>query len=65
MIIIYLIELFLGFDRNFLGYLGLIIVGIIGYLITKTYDGALLSITIGLFIINLIKVLFNIVINNI
>ena len=38
MIVVYFIELFLGFDRNFLGYVGTCIAGFIGYLFTKTTE---------------------------
>ena len=58
MLIFYLLELLLGIDRNFFGILGVIILGIIGFLFTNSFNGILLGITIGIFVVNVLWVLF-------
>ncbi len=63
MFVIYMFELFVGFDRNLIGITGVIFLGIIGYLIFNDKNGVILGITIGIFIVNALKVILNIFIN--
>jgi len=63
MIVTYILELLCGFDRNFLGFFGIIISGFIGYLITKNTTGILLGITIAILIVNILKRILNIILN--
>ena len=58
MLVFYILELLLGIDRNFFGILGVIILGVAGYLFTNTFDGILLGITIGIFVVNVLWVSF-------
>lgn len=65
MLTVYILELIIGYDRNFLGLFGMILFGIIGYLITKTTSGALLGITYAILIINIMKIVLSYVISEI
>ena len=47
-----------------MGYLGMIIAGLIGYLITRTVTGILLGITYAILIINIMKQILFLIIND-
>ena len=65
MMVIYVIELSMGLDRNFLGIVGIIILGSIGYIVTKNISGAMLGITIGILFVNILKLILSHLINKI
>ena len=63
MIGVYLFEMILGFDRNFIGILGIIIFGFVGYMVLKSISGIMLFITFAILFINILKILLNILLN--
>ena len=65
MISIYIIELLLGLDRNFLGFFGILIAGIIGYLCLGNTNGVLLAITYAILVVNILKLLLNVLLNRV
>lgn len=63
MICIYIAELLLGLDRNFLGFIGIFISGAIGYLCIKNMNGAFLAITYAILIVNILKLLLVVILS--
>ncbi len=62
MLVLYIIELCLGFSRNIFGLLGVIVSGIVGYVLTSSVIGILVGISYIFFISGVIKVIYNLVI---